>query len=102
MIRVNVKPELLRWARVRAGMDADMLVPWFPKYLEWESEKVHPTLKQLEKFAKTVHVPIGSLFLSEPPDELVPIPDFRSGPQKLDSVLSVFLWYFNKYTGGTR
>ena len=26
----------------------------------------------------------------------------RSGPQNLDSVLSVFLWYFNKYTGGTR
>ena len=78
MIRVNVKPELLRWARVRAGMDADMLVPRFPKYLEWESEKVHPTLKQLEKFAKTVHVPIGSLFLSEPPDEPVPIPDFRT------------------------
>ncbi len=78
MIRVNVKPELLRWARVRAGMDADMLVPRFPKYLEWENEKVQPTLKQLEKFAKTVHVPIGSLFLSEPPDEPVPIPDFRT------------------------
>lgn len=78
MIRVKVKPELLRWARVRANIDADMLVRRFPKYLEWENGKVQPTLKQLEKFAKTVHVPIGFLFLPEPPDESVPIPDFRT------------------------
>ena len=78
MIRVKVKPELLRWARARADMDADMLVQRFPKYREWENEKAQPTLKQLEKFAKTVHVPIGSLFLSNPPDEPIPIPDFRT------------------------
>ena len=34
MIRVEVKPELLRWARERADTDADMLVRRFPKYRE--------------------------------------------------------------------
>ena len=76
--RVDVKPELLRWARERAGADVDALVRKFPKYREWESGEVRPTFRQLESFAKTVHAGVGYFFLPEPPDEPVPIPDFRT------------------------
>ncbi|MDN5935875.1 MAG: hypothetical protein L0H75_06800 [Nitrosospira sp.] len=34
----------------------------FPKLLDWESGKLQPTLRQLERFARAVHVPIGYLF----------------------------------------
>ena len=78
MIRVEVKPELLRWARERAGMEVDELVHKFSKYREWEAGEVQPTLRQLEKLAKTTHASIGYFFLSEPPDEPFPIPDFRT------------------------
>lgn len=76
--RVGVKPELLRWARERANADVDSLVSKFPKYREWESGNIRPTYKQLENFAKTVHAGIGFFFLSEPPKERIPIPDFRT------------------------
>lgn len=78
MIRVDVKPEILRWARERAGLDQNDLSGRFRRLKNWEADAVQPTLKQLEAFARAVHVPTGYLFLSSPPHEPVPIPDFRT------------------------
>lgn len=77
-MRVAVEPALLRWARERAELDVAQLSKRFPRLREWESGDVQPTLKQLEAFARVTHAPIGYLFLSEPPVETVPIPDFRT------------------------
>jgi len=76
--RVEVKPELLRWARDRAGLSAAELADRFPKLDAWERREQLPTLKQLEGFARATFTPIGFLFLQEPPVEQVPIPDFRT------------------------
>ena len=78
MMRVEVKPQLLRWARERAGFDVGALSRRFPMLDAWERGTLHPTLKQIERFAKATYAPIGFLFLSEPPVERVPIPDFRT------------------------
>ncbi|WP_234053381.1 MULTISPECIES: ImmA/IrrE family metallo-endopeptidase [unclassified Xanthobacter] len=79
MTRAAVRPEMLRWARERAGvMTAEELTGRFPKLPEWEAGDTRPTLKQLEDFARAVHVPVGYLFLPTPPDEPLPIPDFRT------------------------
>ena len=77
-LRVDVKPELFRWARERAGIEPDALVKRFPKYREWESGEKQPTFKQLKQLAKATHAPIGSFFLSEPMQEPVPLPDLRT------------------------
>ncbi|WP_294535681.1 ImmA/IrrE family metallo-endopeptidase [uncultured Rhodoblastus sp.] len=50
----------------------------FKKLDAWESGEAQPTLKQLEAFAHAVHVPVGYLFLPRPPEEPLPIPDFRT------------------------
>lgn len=78
MSRVDVKPELFRWARGRARLDAAALVERFPKYEQWESGEAQPTLKQLEQVARKTMTPFGYFFLPEPPDETLPIPDFRT------------------------
>ena len=78
MTRVPVKPELLRWARERAGVAQGDLAAKLKKLPEWEAGETRPTLKQLEAFARAVHVPFGYLFLPEPPEESLPIPDFRT------------------------
>jgi Zn-dependent peptidase ImmA (M78 family)/transcriptional regulator with XRE-family HTH domain len=78
MTRVAIKPDLLRWARERARMDTLDLEARFPKLADWERREISPTLKQLEAYARATHVPVGYLFLPKPPDEPLPIPDFRT------------------------
>lgn len=78
MTRAPVRPEMLRWAIERARISPDDLSGRFKKLEEWLQGEVQPTLKQLEAFANAVHVPIGYLFLPEPPEEQLPIPDFRT------------------------
>ncbi|MBD0865824.1 MAG: ImmA/IrrE family metallo-endopeptidase [Rhodobacteraceae bacterium] len=77
-MRVPVKPELIHWACERSRIDREILAQRFNKLPEWERGETRPTLDQLERFARSVHVPVGTLFLSQPPDEPVPIPDFRT------------------------
>ena len=78
MIRVPVNPVLLRWARERAGLRQEDLTAKYRKLPDWESGDIQPTLRQIEKFSRTVHVPVGYLFLSEPPEKAIPIADFRT------------------------
>ena len=78
MTRVAVNPALIRWSRERAGLAQEALAAKFKKLPEWEAGETQPTLKQVEAFAHAVHVPVGYLFLTEPPQEPVPIPDFRT------------------------
>ena len=104
-LRVDVKPEVLRWARERAGIEPDALVKRFPKYREWENGEKQLTFRQLEQLAKATHAPIGSFFLSEPLQEPVPIPDLRTvgnrfaGRPSVDLLDTVYLcqqrqdWY---------
>ena len=78
IVRVEVKPSLYRWASERSGLDMDELVRRFPKVREWMAGDRVPTLKQIEKFAQATGTAVGYFFLSEPPDEKIPIPDLRT------------------------
>ncbi len=70
--KVDVRPELLRWACERAGDGGEALRETHPLLDEWVRGVTKPTLKQLESFAKAVDVPLGCLFLSAPPEEQAP------------------------------
>ena len=76
--RVPVPPEMLLWACERAGFDVAHLAKRMPQFPAWVRRERQPTLKQLDKLAKLTHTPLGYLFLPEPPDERLPVPDYRT------------------------
>ena len=78
MTRVAVSPEVLCWARERAGLDLADLQGKFPRLADWESASSQPTMRQLQDFAKATRVPYGFLFLPEPPVMPLPFADFRT------------------------
>jgi len=80
MLQVDVKPEILRWARERSGRSEQELERTHLAFALWERGEKRPTLKQLEAFAKATYTPIGYFFLQKPPaEEATPIPDLRRG-----------------------
>jgi Zn-dependent peptidase ImmA (M78 family) len=81
--KVKISPETLVWATERGGYTTDSLFDIFPKAIDWIKEESTPTVKQLENFAKKVHIPFGFLFLKQPPKEEIPIAFYRSNGQIL-------------------
>jgi Zn-dependent peptidase ImmA (M78 family) len=77
MTRISVSEPVLRWALERSCQRTN-LEGKFPKLPEWLSGRGKPTLNQLEDLAKATSTPLGYFFLSEPPEELLSIPHFRT------------------------
>ena len=77
-MRVDISPEIFRWACLRAGLDTQIIAQKLPQFTAWMMGGKKPTLKQLERFCKIVHAPVGLMFLPTPPEEQLPIPDFRT------------------------
>lgn len=82
MAEAHINPAILTWARERSGIDvralADKLGTAAERVSAWETGERKPTFRQARRFAEITHVPFGYLYLPEPPDERLPIPDFRT------------------------
>lgn len=77
-----INPEILRWAVERAHVSDDMLAKSAgirqDKLRTWLGGEARPTFRQAQRLAHALKVPFGYLFLAEPPDEELPIPDLRT------------------------
>ncbi len=65
------------WAIERAGYSVDAYLSKNSRVRKWIEGEKFPTVRQLEDFASSMHVPYGYLFLNTPPKEVMPIPLFR-------------------------
>lgn len=79
---VQVEPGLLHWARERASLSPVELarkigVSRVDRVEGWLETGELP-LKKLEAIAEKTHVPLGYLFLEQPPEEHFPVPDYRT------------------------
>ncbi len=77
-VRVPVRGAMLAWAQRRSQVSHDRLLAKFPALDAWEVGEKQPTLKQLEQFARATYTPVGYLLLADPPEESLPVPDFRT------------------------
>jgi Zn-dependent peptidase ImmA (M78 family)/DNA-binding XRE family transcriptional regulator len=109
--QARVTPKLLHWARERAQLspfDLAKKLPVKPEQITaWENGEKLPTFKQAQKLALATHVPFGFLFLKQPPQEKLPIPDLRTigsqalsepSPELRDTVQDVLrkqTWYID-------
>ena len=82
MTQAMINPDILSWARQRAGLDVHALARKLnvdeEKLVSWEQGGVRPTFKQAQNYAHNTHVPFGYLFLKQPPRDELPIPDLRT------------------------
>ena len=63
-----VTPELIRWARMRAGFSPEDARRHFRKIAEWEEGTAHPSYVQLEQMAEKFKCPVAVFFFPAPPD----------------------------------
>ena len=82
MTTAFITPGVLTWARQRRNLDVEALaskVHVKPAAVSaWESGGQRPTFRQAINAANALRVPLGYLYLSEPPDLKSPLPDFRT------------------------
>ncbi len=78
--QIAINPDIIRWARDRAGYDLDTAMQKFASIAAWEAGEASPTYPQIERLAEVFKVPVAVFFFPEPP-QLPPIRDsFRTLP----------------------
>lgn len=80
-LQITLQPDVLKWARERAGIDAEQLADKMQvkpeRVLDWERDgKI--SIAQADRLAQRTHTALGLLYLTEPPKDLLPISDFRA------------------------
>lgn len=86
-VRVEINPEVLRWARELGGFSIEELARAAgtkpARVEEWEEGDLEPTLPQLRKVAWALRRPTAFFFLPEVPQPDLPRPpDYRSVPDQ--------------------
>ena len=80
-LRITLQPAVLRWARERAKLDIAELARKVgvrpERVTEWETSGTI-TVAQADKLAHRTYTPVGFLYLDEPPEDRLPISDFRT------------------------
>ena len=86
MTSITIAGEVFRWARERAGLSDENLAKKVhakpEKIHAWETGQEYPNFQQAQKLASAFGIPLGYLFLSQPPQMTIPIADFRTFPGK--------------------
>jgi Zn-dependent peptidase ImmA (M78 family)/DNA-binding XRE family transcriptional regulator len=82
MTEAHITGEMLRWARERRGLSYSQLASQTKvsvgQIQQWEDGAAFPSFAKAEAIARQLKIPFGFLFLSTPPSDKSPIPDYRT------------------------
>ncbi len=84
MVDAFITPKMVAWARKRINWTAETLARKMSVKIDkakaWEDDikQEYPTFNQAISLSKKLHIPLGYLYLAEPPIENVPLPDLRT------------------------
>lgn len=76
-IRVDIAPSILDWIGDAASFEGvdDKLRSHFYR---WKASEEQPTYAQIETLSSKTHIPLGYFFLKNPPQENLPMLEFRT------------------------
>lgn len=81
MAQALITGEVLRWARIRAGVSVESVAEKLNvpsgDISAWEESRSLPSFAKARDVAKFLKIPFGYLFLEKPPAESIEIPDLR-------------------------
>lgn len=81
-VRIDISKPVLEWALHRMRFYPQVQGK-FPIH-DWLEGRKKPTLRQVEKFAQSLKIPLGYLFLTVPPQEKISTPYFRTKKEKIE------------------
>lgn len=76
--RIKVEQKIFEWATQQTDKSFDDIDNKFPKFEEWVTGEIQPTLNQLIEFSTFTKIPFGYLVLKDPPTETLPLLEFRT------------------------
>lgn len=77
-VRIKVERVILEWILKQLD-EPEKVYNVFPRFHEWLGGKINPTIKQLERLSKLTGIPLGYMFLEQPPvEEELPIPFYHT------------------------
>lgn len=84
--RVEVRKDIYLWAIEESQKDLGEIKNRFKKIEAWISGETHPTFRQVENLANFLGVPLGYMFLEEPPRTNLIASEFRTIGNKIPEI----------------
>jgi Zn-dependent peptidase ImmA (M78 family) len=81
--RVEISRQIYLWAVRESQKDLDEIRSRFKRIDTWISGQEYPTFRQVEQLAKFLSVPLGYMFLEQPPKERFIESEFRTIGNKI-------------------
>lgn len=84
--RIEINKEIYIWAIKESGKDFEEILDRFENIEAWISHDNLPTFRQVEELANFLKVPLGYMFLDEPPKTDIIESEFRTVGNKMPEI----------------